>query len=403
MNGLIRTLPRDAGDAPAAARVVLRSLDNLRHGRLELTAPNGERLSFAGPDPGPAAQLELRDWRALSWALARGECGFAEGYRAGLWDTPDPGALITLAAQNQDALEAAVNGRFWHRWLGRLFHALRRNSRRGSRRNIQAHYDLGNDFYHLWLDDELNYSSGLFDGTDDLAAAQHAKNERILERLGVCPGDHLLEIGCGWGAFAAHAARSRGCRVTGITLSEAQLQWAQERIRRSGLEDRVTLELCDYRDVDGSFDHVVSIEMFEAVGEAWWPTYFDALRSRLRPGGGAIVQTITIGDEHFDAYRREADFIQQYIFPGGMLASPSALEGLTRDAGLRITGRRLFGGDYARTLGLWRQRFDASVERIRTLGYDEGFIRLWRFYLAYCEAGFRIGRTDVAQLELAHA
>lgn len=403
MNSTTRSLNLHLARTPVAARIVLRMLDTIRHGRLDLITPDGAEFVFTGREPGPHARLVLHDWSAFAAALARGETGFAEAWRAGRWDTPEPGDLFTFAALNQDALAAAMSGRPWHRWLQRLLHASRRNSRAGSRRNIHAHYDIGNDFYRLWLDAELNYSSALFDGTSqDLATAQRAKHERILQRLGVRPGDHVLDIGCGWGGFATYAARTRGCRVTGITLSTEQLAWARDRIRHAGLESQVEFRLCDYRDLDGQFDHIVSIEMFEAVGEAYWPRYFDMIRTRLRPGGRALIQTITIDDSRFEQYRRNSDFIQQYIFPGGMLPSPGRLEQLTSEHGLHITNRHGFGSDYARTLQCWRRRFEAVLDEVRALGYDEAFIRTWRFYLAYCEAGFRTGRTDVLQLEIVH-
>ncbi len=404
MNSCSRALNLQPTRVPASAWMMLRMLGGIRCGRLDLVTPDGDTIGFAGGESGPHARLTLHDWGVCASILARGEIGFAEAYCAGRWETPELADLLILAILNQEALDKAMNGRPWHRWFHRLLHLTRRNTRAGSRRNIHAHYDIGNDFYRLWLDADLNYSSALFDdaGTD-LAVAQQAKHERILQRLGVGPGEHILEIGCGWGSFAEYAARTRGCRVTGITLSTEQLAWARERIRLAGLESQVELRLCDYRDVDGQFDHIVSIEMIEAVGEAWWPVYFGVIRARLRAGGRALIQTITIDDAHFETYRRGTDFIQQYIFPGGMLPSPRKLAELIPAHGLRITDRHAFGGDYERTLQCWRQQFEANLDEVRALGYDEAFIRIWRFYLAYCEAGFHIGRTDVLQLEIRHA
>lgn len=404
MNSLTQSLRAEHARIPLAATIVLSMLKQLRHGRLELTTPEGETLTFSGDAPGPHARLILHDWSVFGQALSRGDIGFAEAYRADNWETPEPGDLITLAALNQETLHQALNGRSWRRWPYRLLHQLRRNSRAGSRRNIHAHYDVGNAFYRLWLDHGMNYSAGLFDGgRDDLFAAQRAKHERILQRLDVRPEDHILEIGCGWGGFAEYAARTRGCRVTGITLSTEQLTWARERIESAGLGSLVDFQLRDYRDVESHFDHIVSIEMLEAVGEAYWPTYFDIIRSRLRDGGRALVQTITIDDANFESYRRDTDFIQQYIFPGGMLPSPERLNEVTAGCGLRIVDQYAFGPNYARTLQCWRARFELLLDEVRALGYDEEFIRIWRFYLAYCEAGFRIGRTDVMQLEIRHA
>jgi cyclopropane-fatty-acyl-phospholipid synthase len=294
-------------------------------------------------------------------------------------------------------------------WTGRLFyrlrHLLRANTRAGARKNIHAHYDLGNAFYRSWLDETMTYSSALFAGCPEatLAQAQSAKYERILSVLGVRSGDTVLEIGCGWGGFAEHAARTRGCHVRGITLSSEQLAYARERIRAAGLSGLVELSLTDYRDIGGRYDHVVSIEMFEAVGERYWPDYFGAVRARLKPGGRALVQTITIADELFEQYRRGTDFIQQYVFPGGMLPSLSALRAQAGQAGLAVGECMAFGKDYAETLKRWRQRYLCVAAALRPLGFDARFERLWQFYLAYCEAGFRAGSTDVVQVELIRA
>jgi cyclopropane-fatty-acyl-phospholipid synthase len=286
----------------------------------------------------------------------------------------------------------------------RLRHWLRPNTRAGSRKNIHAHYDLGNDFYRLWLDSTMTYSSALFEGdlTRSLADAQSAKYARILRELDAQPGQHILEVGCGWGGFAEHAARA-GCRVTGITISAAQLEYAQRRIAAAGLQDRVELKLQDYRDLDGHFDHVVSIEMFEAVGERYWSGYFGMLRDRLKPGGRAVVQTITIAEAKFERYRKGTDFIQQYIFPGGMLPSPQRFTGEASGCGLAVKHMHPFGQDYAETLRRWHQVFDCVETDVKAQGFDERFMRTWRFYLAYCEAGFRSRATDVVQAVLEHA
>ena len=396
------TSPRIATAAvPSVARVLFALLERLACGRLELVCPDGQRLTFAGDAAGPAAKLVLHDWHVCRDILRAGDIGFAEAYAGGRCTTPDLAALLELAALNQAALERAVHGSFWGTLAYRIRHWLRPNTRRGSRRNIHAHYDLGNAFYALWLDETMTYSAALFEGdaTRPLAAAQDAKYARILRELGLGPGDRVLEIGCGWGGFAEYAA-ARGCRVTGITVSQAQLEFAQRRIARAGLADRVTLELRDYRDLAGEYDAVVSIEMFEAVGERYWPGYFAALRDRLAPGGRALVQTITIAEEKFERYRSGTDFIQQYIFPGGMLPSPVRFAALAGAAGLEVAGTHAFGLDYAATLRLWRERFDAARTAVAAQGFDETFRRLWRFYLAYCEAGFRSGSTDVLQVHL---
>jgi cyclopropane-fatty-acyl-phospholipid synthase len=312
--------------------------------------------------------------------------------------------LLLLGALNEQAIEQAIHGRWWATLAYRLRHWLRPNTRAGSRRNVHAHYDLGNDFYRLWLDGTMTYSSALFGGDLSLGLeqAQSAKYARILHELGAQPGEHILEVGCGWGGFAEHAARA-GCRVTGITVSQAQLGYAQARIAAAGLADRVELKLLDYRDLEGRFDHVASIEMFEAVGERYWPVYFGTLRERLKPGGRAVVQTITIAESKFERYRTGTDFIQQYIFPGGMLPSPQRFRAEAAAQGLAVAGMHAFGADYAETLRRWHRHFDEVAARVEAQGFDERFMRTWRFYLAYCEAGFRARATDVVQAVLTHA
>lgn len=388
---------------PLAARILFGMLSRgFPHGSIEIVGPDGSRLAFPGRAPGPHAHLALSDWGVISELLRRGDIGFAETYMAGRWHTDDLTALLTFAATNADALEQAHHGRWWSVLAYRLRHLLRANTRTGSRRNIHAHYDLGNAFYSLWLDRTMTYSSALYEGdeTRDLPAAQTAKYERILRMLDPQPGAHILEVGCGWGGFAEYAARTRDCRITGITISAAQLEYAQARIERAGLADRVELKMCDYRDLQGTYDGIVSIEMFEAVGERYWPGYFDMLRERLVPGGRAVVQTITIDDTRFDRYRSGTDFIQQYIFPGGMLPSPSRFVFESERAGLSVAQRLMFGVDYARTLAEWHERFNARETEVRALGFDDRFLRLWRFYLAYCEAGFRAGSIDVMHAAL---
>lgn len=390
---------------PRSGRAALSLLSRLRHGRLDLVAPEGQTFTFNGPLPGPDAVLQVHDWSVFDAVLRSGDIGFAEAYLDGRWQTPDLHALLLLAATNRLVIERALHGTWWGQVFARLRHLMRANTRARARRNIEAHYDLGNDFYRAWLDPTMTYSAALFGGDTgrSLEQAQLAKYERILDRLGARAGDRILEIGCGWGGFAAYASRTRRCHVSGITLSPAQLAYARQRVAGEGLSDRVGLALVDYRDVRGRFDHVVSIEMFEAVGERFWPQYFGALRDRLKPGGGAVVQTITIADELFAHYRRSTDFIQRYIFPGGMLPSATAFRALAGNAGLRITDEFAFGEDYARTLQHWHRRYAAAAAGLRPLGFDSRFERLWNFYLAYCEAGFRLSTTDVIQFEIRHA
>lgn len=378
-----------------------RALAHLRVGRLAIQFPDGRRHAVEGPEPGPDAALEIRDLRGLQRLIRGGDMGFAEAYMAGEVDSPDLTDLIELAARNESALASALNGsrliRAWHR----LRHLMRANSRRGARRNISYHYDLGNAFYGAWLDPSMTYSSAYFDrGANELPAAQADKYRRVAELAELAPGKHVLEIGCGWGGFAEVAARDFGCRVTGLTLSREQLAFAQERMQRNQLNHLVDLRLQDYRDCEGKFDSIVSIEMFEAVGESHWKRYFDVLRDRLKEGGTAALQIITIAEERFEAYRQNADFIQRYIFPGGMLPTNAILRQLAQNSGLTVRGDDGFAASYARTLREWRESFLHAWPRIQPLGFDERFRRMWTYYLAYCEAGFRSGSIDVVHLKL---
>ncbi len=388
------------GSAPPALplRWLARALKTIERGQLTLIDATGNRTVLRGHRPGSEAVWHFRrPWRALLRLLRRGDVGFAEGYIAGDWNTPDLQALLQFTMDNEGPLTDIAERPAWQRRLDRFRHRLRRNSRRGSRANIRFHYDLGNEFYRQWLDSTMSYSSALFSkGDEALETAQQRKYQRLLERLDAEPGAHILEIGCGWGGFAEAAAR-QGYRVTGITLSQEQLEYARERVARAGLSDRVELRLQDYRDLDERFDHVVSIEMFEAVGEEWWSTYFDTVRACLRPGGRAALQVITIDEAAFARYRENADFIQLYVFPGGMLPPVPRFNALARAAGLEHREQDFFGMDYALTLRRWFEEVRRSAGIIQALGYDEGFLRMWRYYLAYCEVGFRSGRVDLMQ------
>jgi cyclopropane-fatty-acyl-phospholipid synthase len=387
--------------APASAKAILFALLQLKGGRARITLPDSRSYIF-GEGAAEMLDLKIHDYRFARRVLANGDIGFAEGLMAGEWDSDDLPALLTLIAGNVERFTRLLEGGVIGKALNWIRHLRRANTKQGSRRNILAHYDLGNRFYESWLDRTMTYSSARFDAkVRDLEGAQLEKYRALARHLELKAGDHVLEIGCGWGGFAEVAATEFGARVTGLTISDQQLIYARDRMRRLGLSERVEIRRQDYRDVEGAFDKVASIEMFEAVGERYWPAYFSKIAHVLKPGGKAALQIITIRDELFEKYRRRADFIQRYVFPGGMLASVERLKQETAKAGLVWRQADAFGQSYAETLAQWTDRFRARWDEIRALGFDERFKRLWLFYLGYCEAGFRTGRTDVIQLELA--
>ena len=364
-------------------------------GKITVVLPSGERIEHIGTRPGPSAAITIHKWRAVRRLATGGDLGFAEAYIDGDWLTPDLEATLELAARNIDMLDGKISGHLAVRLLQRFRHLLRANNKTGSRKNIAYHYDLGNAFYREWLDASMTYSSALYtEPTLGLEEAQRAKIERIKQLLAIEGGERVLEIGCGWGALAASLGQA-GVEVDGVTLSSAQLDHATECIRASGLEHAVRLRLKDYRDVTGTYDRIVSIEMLEAVGEAYWPLFFKTLQQRLRAGGHAVVQVITIDESRFAAYRGAADFIQRHVFPGGMLPTKSIIQAQAARAGLRMVQCEYFGSDYARTLLEWRKRFRAAWPRISAMGYSEQFHRLWDYYLCYCAAGFKAGTIDV--------
>ncbi len=388
--------------APAAARAVLRLLGQLRVGTLDVQFPDGSQSRF-GSGAEPRAAIRLNDWHVCAAALKSGDIGFAESWIEGSWSSPDLVALLTLFVDNRDAVDQVIYGTWWGRLAYRVKHLFNRNSRRGSKKNIHAHYDIGNSFYRQWLDESMNYSSALFEG--DLARpmpeAQQAKVRRALRECAVQPGQRLLEIGCGWGALAETAAAEFGAQVTGVTLSSEQLAWAQQRLVQAGLAERAELRLQDYRDIDDApFDAVASIEMFEAVGREYWDSFFATLHARLKPGGRACIQSITIRDDLFERYVQGTDFIQQYIFPGGLLPSAEVFKTEASKAGFTVVNELAFGADYAETLRRWRVQFLSRDGQLRQLGFDARFMRIWEFYLAYCEAAFATGNTNVVQFTL---
>ena len=396
--------------APAAARMVLGLLRRLQVGTLDLQLPDGSTARFgqtgeSGQNALRAA-LRLHDWGVCAAVLKSGDIGFAEGYIDGHWSTPDLTALLKLFIANRELIEGAIYGHWWGRLAYRIRHLLNRNSKANSRKDIQAHYDLGNAFYRLWLDSTMSYSSAWFEGDlgKPMVEAQRAKVKRALNEAGVVADGRsrrVLEIGCGWGGLAEIAASEHGAHVTGVTLSTEQLAWARERMDNASLADRADLRLQDYRDIrDEPFDAIVSIEMFEAVGREYWPGYFATLNRCLKPGGQACIQTITIHDDLFDRYVKSTDFIQQYIFPGGMLPCDRAFREEARKAGLEVVNALAFGPDYAETLRRWRTDFHAHLHQVQGLGFDQRFQHIWEFYLSYCEAAFDMGNTDVVQYTL---
>ena len=389
---------------PFLVRQMLGLAKQLETGMLTMTMPDGAALKFGGAVPGPAAQITVRDYNFANRLASEGEIGVAEAYLEGEWDSPDLTQVIELFSVNHALIESLLRGRPLTR-LWQLFgHWRNRNTKTGSRRNIAAHYDLGNQFYEAWLDGSMTYSSALFsDGAQDLAQAQRRKYHELAAQTGMRAGDSVLEIGCGWGGFAEYAAREVGCHVTGLTISKAQHDFAKERIFRAGLNDRVEIRLQDYRDERGVYDKIASIEMFEAVGEAFWPAYFAQLRDRLKPGGAAGLQVITIKEAIFGTYRSELDFIRRYIFPGGMLPTLAILRDMGARHGVPMMAEINFGADYARTLAEWRRRFHAAWPVLTRQGFDERFRRMWEYYLAYCEGGFRSGNIDVRQMVFARS
>ena len=376
-------------------------LQGLKAGQIDIALPDGRVFRVEGPERGPVARIDVRHPGLFARVAREGELGFCEAYLDGWWDTPDLQVLLDVLLTSQGWVEPSFPGAGLVRRYRQAMHWLNRNTRSQARRNIAAHYDLGNDFYALWLDETMTYSSALFeDAREELAAAQLRKYASVCDRIGADENTHLLEIGCGWGGFAEYAARERGARVTGLTISREQHDFARQRIFEAGLADRVDIVFCDYRDERGSYDGIASIEMVEAVGEKYWPAYFATVRDRLKPGAAATIQVITVPDSLFPTYRRKVDFIQKYIFPGGMLPSPTVLREQIERAGLTLSGSVQFSESYVETLRRWHGRFNSAWDEIAEMGFDERFWRMWTFYLASCAAAFRTGTTDVAQVTM---
>jgi cyclopropane-fatty-acyl-phospholipid synthase len=395
------TVDRLLPDLPRMVRLAFGYGSKLQRGTLDVTLPDGRRVRLGGNAPGPAAVMNVHDFGFASRLLRGGDIGIAEAYLRGEWDTPDLTQFLYLFCVNQDWMQKMLIGKPLVRSVQIVRHWFNRNTRWQARRNIYAHYDIGNAFYSAWLDPSMTYSSALYeDDTPDLTSAQNNKYRRLAEAIDLRPDQKLLEIGCGWGGFAEYAAK-RGARVVGLTISKEQRDFAQRRIQEAGLSEKVEIRLQDYRDERGQYDRIASIEMIEAVGEQFWPNYFSQLRDRLLPGGLAGIQAITIQDNLFQTYRREVEFIQRYVFPGGMLPSPQVLKALGEKFGVPVIRERIFGEDYAKTLSTWRNNFREAWPNLKPLGFDDRFRRLWEYYLSYCEAGFLSGNIDVRQVVFA--
>ena len=386
--------------------VIAAVLGGIRTGEMTIAMPDGHEHHFAGRTPGPSARIAVHDGSIARRILTGGDIALAEGYMDGSWDTDDLNAVLDLGLANLSAGWVA-DIPFALRPIHRAWHRMRDNDPwGGSKRNAEYHYDLGNEFYSLWLDDTMTYSSALLGdeggclSEEQLASGQRRKWDGILDLIQPGSRDSILEIGCGWGGFAIYAAKAAGCRVTGLTLSEAQAELARSRVHEEGLDGQIDIRLQDYREVPETYSGIASIEMFEAVGEKWWPTYFESVKALLEPGGAAGLQVITIAEDRFEDYKRDPDFLQRYIFPGGMLPSPERFRTAAEAAHLSMDDPHFFGRDYARTLAAWSERFESVLPQIRALGFDERFVRMWRYYLAYCKAGFEAGNVDVMQVRL---
>ncbi|HLG84981.1 MAG TPA: cyclopropane-fatty-acyl-phospholipid synthase family protein [Bradyrhizobium sp.] len=389
-------------DLPRLVRLALGFAARIRRGTLDITLPDGRTMRMGGVEPGPAAAMTVYNYGFASRLVNGGDIGIAEAYLNRDWDTPDLTQFLYLFCVNHDLIQAMLADKPLMRFVQVVRHWFNRNTKRQAKRNIYAHYDIGNAFYSAWLDSSMTYSSALYeDDAADLTSAQKNKYRRLAEAIDLRPGQKLLEIGCGWGGFAEYVAKTFGAKVVGLTISREQRDFAQRRIHEAGLADSVEIKLQDYRDERDQYDRIASIEMIEAVGEQFWPKYFSQISDRLKAGGLAGIQAITIQDSMFQSYRREVDFIQRYVFPGGMLPSPQVLKMLGERFGIPVIRERIFGQDYAKTLAVWRNNFRAAWPNLRPLGFDDRFRRLWEYYLAYCEAGFLSGNIDVRQVVFA--
>ena len=396
---MILTTTAGQSNLPRYFASVFEKIKLLNRGRLDLILPDGRVFRAEGKEPGHVAIVHIHNGDVFARLIREGDLGFSDAYLEGGWSTPDLQAFMDLIHDEAEHLYDDFGGQFLIRAYERLRFWLQSNTRRQAKKNISYHYDLGNDFYGLWLDDTMTYSSAKFEtGQESLELAQKQKYASMIDEMGAQAGDHLLEIGCGWGGFAEYAAKERGMRVTGLTISQEQYKYAVDRIAKAGLSDRVEFKLQDYRDEIGTYDGIASIEMFEAVGEKYWPTYFESVRERLKPGKNATLQIITIHDKRWDAYRKGVDFIQKYIFPGGMLPSPTVLKEQVENAGLGVVRSIEFGESYSQTLRRWHETFNEKWDLVAGLGFDDRFKRMWNFYLTSCAGAFQSGNCDVTQI-----
>ncbi|WP_306046806.1 cyclopropane-fatty-acyl-phospholipid synthase family protein [Nioella sp. MMSF_3534] len=397
----VRTTTVGESDLPRYFAQVFQTVSKLKNGRLEFHLPDGRVFRAEGSNPGPLGICEVHDPDVFARLIREGDLGFCDAYLEGGWSTPDLQALMDAVHADNDEVYDGFLGMALVRAYEKLRFWMQGNSKRQAKKNISYHYDLGNDFYSLWLDDTMTYSSALFEtGQESTEAAQRAKYAALADKIGVKPGDHLLEIGCGWGGFAEYAAKERGARITGLTISREQHDYAVARMERQGLSDRVEIRMQDYRETEGQFDGIASIEMFEAVGEKYWPVFFSTVRDRLKPGAVAALQIITVQDARWQVYKRGVDFIQKYIFPGGMLPCPSVLRQQVEAAGLQFSGSHEFGESYSQTLRRWHETFNERWDDVAALGFDDRFRRMWNFYLTSCAASFHSGNTDVTQISV---
>ncbi|WP_420397992.1 class I SAM-dependent methyltransferase [Nioella sp.] len=397
----VKTTTVGETDLPRYFAQVFQTVSKLKNGRLEFHLPDGRVFRAEGENPGPLGICEVHDPDVFARLIREGDLGFCDAYLEGDWSTPDLQALMDAVHADNDEVYDGFLGMALVRAYEKLRFWMQGNSKRQAKKNISYHYDLGNDFYSLWLDDTMTYSSALFEtGQEPTEAAQRAKYAALADKIGVKPGDHLLEIGCGWGGFAEYAAKERGARITGLTISREQHDYAVARMERQGLSDQVEIRMQDYRDVDGQFDGIASVEMFEAVGEKYWPVFFSTVRDRLKPGAVAALQIITVQDARWKVYKSSVDFIQKYIFPGGMLPCPSVLRQQVEAAGLQFSGSHEFGESYSQTLRRWHETFNERWDDVAALGFDDRFRRMWNFYLTSCAASFHSGNTDVTQISV---